>query len=374
VTVAAADLLELLEQLVAIDSVNPTLVPGGAGEAEVGRFVAGWLRERGVDVEVEELAPARTNVIGRVRGSGGGRSLMLNAHMDTVGLGGRDGGLTPRVDGARLYGRGAYDMKGSLAAIMLVAAAAGDLHLAGDLIVTAVADEEALSIGSERVAETVRVDAAIVAEPTGLRLAIAHKGFVWLEVETRGRAAHGSRYDLGVDAIAGMGPTLVALADLDRRLRAEGTEHPLLGGASVHASLIEGGQELSTYPERCAVKVERRTLPGETVDLVEEQVRELAPGASVKSFFAREPLETPRDSPVAVALSAQAREVLGSAPEVVGVPFWTDAALFAAAGIPTVVFGPGGEGAHEQVEWVDLDDLERLAEILLATAATFCVS
>ncbi len=373
-TVVAARLRELLEQLVAIDSVNPTLVPGGAGEAGIGRFVAGWLGEHGVDVEVDELAADRVNVIGRVHGSGGGRSLMLNAHMDTVALGGPDGGLVPRVEGTRLYGRGAYDMKGSLAAIMLVAATAVDLHLSGDLIVTAVADEEALSIGSERIAETVRADAAIVAEPTGLRLAIAHKGFVWLEVETRGHAAHGSRYDLGVDAIAGMGPALVALSDLDRRLRADGGGHPLLGGASVHASLIEGGRELSTYPERCVVKVERRTLPGETVDFVEEQLREVAPGATVRTLFAREPLETPRDSAVARALSAHAGEVLGSAPEVVGVPFWTDAALLAADGIPTVVFGPGGEGAHEHAEWVDLADVERTAEILLATAAELCAS
>src|SRR5207245_3218863 len=162
--------------------------------------------------------------------------------------------------------------------------------------------------------------------------------------------------------------------DLDRRLRAESGEHPLLGGASVHASLIEGGRELSTYPERCVVKVERRTLPGETVDLVEEQLREIAPGLAVTTFFTREPLETPCDSPIAETLGAHARHVLGHAPEVVGVPFWTDAALFAAAGIPTVVFGPGGEGAHESVEWVDLDDLERTAEILLATAAAFCAS
>ena len=186
-TVDSGRLRQLLERLVSIDSVNPTLVPGGAGEAEIGRFVGAWLDEHGVAVEIDELAPTRVNVIGRVRGSGGGRSLMLNAHLDTVALGGPDGALTPRVDGTRLYGRGAYDMKGSLAAIMLAAAAARDLHLSGDLIVTAVADEEALSIGAERIASSIQADAAIVAEPTELRLAIAHKGFVWLEVETHGR-------------------------------------------------------------------------------------------------------------------------------------------------------------------------------------------
>jgi acetylornithine deacetylase len=362
----------LLEQLVAIESVNPTLVPGGAGEAEVGRFVAAWLEEHGVETEYYELAPSRANVVGRVPGSGGGRSLMLNAHLDTVGLGGPDGALTPRVDGDRMYGRGAYDMKGSLAAIMLVAATATELHLSGDLIVTAVADEEALSIGSERIAETVTVDAAIVTEPTGLGVAVAHRGFVWLELETRGRAAHGSRYDLGIDAIARMGPPLVAIDELDKRLRERGEIHPLLGGASVHASLIEGGTELSTYPDRCVVRLERRTLPGETVAFVEKQLREAAPDATVTSTFAREPLETPPASPIVELLTRKAAEVLGDSPELIGVPFWTDAALFAAAGIPTVVFGPGGEGAHAEVEWVDLNDVELTFEILLATVTEFC--
>ena len=362
----------LLEQLVSIDSVNPTLVPGGAGEAEIGRFVAAWLEEHGVETDYHELAPQRANVVGRVAGSGGGRSLLLNAHLDTVGLGGRDGGLVPRIDGDRMYGRGAYDMKGSLAAIMLVAAAATELELSGELIVTAVADEEALSIGSERIAETVKADAAIVTEPTGLGVAVAHRGFVWLELETRGRAAHGSRYDLGIDAIARMGPPLVAIDELDRRLRESGEIHPLLGAASLHASLVEGGTELSTYPDRCLVKVERRTLPGETTAFVEEQLREAAPNATVRSTFVREPLETPPESEIVELLMRTAREALGDAPEVIGVPFWTDAALFAAAGIPTVVFGPGGDGAHADVEWVDLNDVERLVEILLATVTEFC--
>jgi acetylornithine deacetylase len=370
VRIDPAELRELVEQLVAIESVNPTLVTGGAGEAALGRFVTGWLEAHGVEVEVEDVEPGRTNVVGRVRGSGGGRALLLNGHLDTVGLGGADAGLAPRVEGYRLFGRGAYDMKGSIAAMLLAAAAARDLDLAGDLIVAAVADEEALSIGSERVAATVPADAAIVVEPTDLRLAIAHRGFVWLEVETHGRAEHGSRYDLGVDAIARMGAVLVGLAELDRRL--EGAPHPLLGRGSVHASLIEGGQELSTYPDRCVVKLERRTLPGETVAAAEAELRALAPDAEVRAFFAREPLETPDDAPIVRSLTARAGEVLGAPPALVGVPFWTDAALFAAAGVPTVVFGPGGAGAHADVEWVDLRDLERVARILLATAAEIC--
>ena len=366
------ELRDLLERLVAIDSVNPTLVPGGAGEAAIGRFVAGWLEDRGVEVEYDEPAPGRANVVGRVRGRGGGRSLLLNAHMDTVALGGADGALSPRVEGNRLYGRGAYDMKASLAAIMLAGAAARELDLAGDVIVTAVADEEAHSIGSERIVETVTADAAIVAEPTELRLAIAHKGFVWLELETQGRAAHGSRYDVGIDAIARMGTALVGLGELDERLRSDGREHPLLGGASLHASLIEGGQELSTYPARCVLKVERRTLPGQSAESVEAELRAVAGDATVQTTFVREPLETAPDAEIVGALAASAQQVLGEEPEVVGVPFWTDAALFSAAGIPTVVFGPAGDGAHSETEWVDVDSATATSSILVETARRFC--
>jgi len=362
----------LLERLVAIDSVNPTLVAGGAGELEIARVVAAWLEGRGVEVELDELAPGRANVVGRVRGTGGGRTLLLNAHLDTVGLGGPDGSLTPRVDGNRMYGRGTYDMKGSLAAIMSAAAAAQERGLSGDLVVAAVADEEAESIGAERVAGTISADAAIVAEPTDMKLAIAHRGFVWLELETRGRAAHGSRYDLGIDANALMGPALAGIGELDRRLAENGNAHPLLGRASIHAALVEGGTEPSTYAARCVAKLERRTLPGETVALVEEQAREIAGPATVKSLFSREPLETPPDAAIVDVLLRSASEVLGEAPEIVGVPFWTDAAVFSAAGIPSVVFGPGGAGAHEDAEWVDLVDVERTAAILLRVAEEFC--
>jgi acetylornithine deacetylase len=372
-SVEPADIRELLVQLVAIDSVNPTLVRGGAGEAEIARFVARWLERTGVATEYHDLGDGRANVIGRIPGSADGRTLLLNAHLDTVGVAGADAGLSPRVEENRVYGRGAFDMKGSLTVLMLVAAAVANRPVGGDLIVTAVADEEAHSIGTEAIAQTATADAAIVAEPTEMQVVVAHKGFVWLEVAIDGVAAHGSRHDLGVDAIARMGPVLVGLAELDERLRAEADPHPLLGGASVHASLIEGGQELSTYPARCAVKIERRTLPGETVREVEEQLADVAgDAATVKTLFAREPLATAPEEPIVTALREQATPILGRAPELVGVPFWTDAALLSAAGIPTVVFGPRGAGAHADVEWVDLDDLVRLAEILLATAHAFC--
>src|SRR5689334_22420098 len=238
-----SSLSELTAALVAIDSVNPALVPGGAGEHEFASFVACWCAEQGLDVEL--LGKERPSVVATKRGSGGGRSLLLNGHLDTVGVAGMEAPFDPRIEGDRLYGRGAYDMKGALAAILL--AASDVTGLRGDVIVTLVADEELASVGTEAVVEHVRADAAIVAEPSELRVAIAHRGFVGFELETEGIAAHGSRPDLGVDAIAKMGPILIALAELDERLQT-GPTHPLVGSASLHASLIDGGQELSSFP------------------------------------------------------------------------------------------------------------------------------
>ena len=234
----ASSVGELAAALVAIDSVNPALVPDGAGEREIASFVADWCLTEGLEVEI--LGDERPSVVAVKRGSGGGRSLLLNGHLDTVGVTGMGAPFEARIEGDRLYGRGAYDMKGALAAILL--AASDVTGLRGDVIVTLVADEELASIGTEAVVEHLRADAAIVVEPTDLRVAIAHRGFVGFELETEGVAAHGSRPDLGVDAIAKMGPLLVALAELDGQLQA-GSTHPLVGPASLHTSLITGGQE-----------------------------------------------------------------------------------------------------------------------------------
>jgi acetylornithine deacetylase len=370
-----SELVALLSELVAVDSVNPTLVRGGAGEGELARLVANWLDRAGLDVDVHEVAPGRPNVVAVARGTGSGRSLLLDAHVDTVGVEGMSEPFGARVEGGRLYGRGAYDTKAGLAAIMLAAADAGGRRLRGDVIVAAVADEEAASLGTQALVGRVRADAAIVAEPTELGLAVAHKGFVAAEIETRGRAAHGSRYDLGIDAIVRMGRVLVRLAELDESLRRDRPPHPLLGGGSVHASTVEGGRELSTYPDRCLLRLERRTIPGETPALVAEELNALLDGidGEARVLFHREPLETSPDEPIVRLVADEAARVLGCRPEPVGVPFWTDAALLSAAGIPTVVLGPGGEGAHAEVEWVDLADAERLVEILGAVAAAFCV-
>ncbi|HEX2088161.1 MAG TPA: M20/M25/M40 family metallo-hydrolase, partial [Solirubrobacteraceae bacterium] len=259
-------MIDLLSRLVAIDSVNPDLVPGGAGEGEIAAFVAGWARAEGLDAQMLEANPGRPSVVVRSRGAGR-RTLLLCAHMDTVGVEGMTSPHAPRVEGDRLHGRGAYDMKAGLAAALLAC------READGVVVAAVADEEHASLGVQEVLRSVRADAAIVTEPTELEVVVAHKGFVWSQVEVPGRAAHGSRPHLGVDAIVKTGPILTALGELDVAL-GERT-HPLLGRGSVHASLIEGGVEMSSYPPSCVVGLERRTLPGETQADVEAELAAL---------------------------------------------------------------------------------------------------
>jgi acetylornithine deacetylase len=365
---------------VAIESVNPDLVAGGAGESAIAAFVAAWLQGHGLEVEIVEPVPGRPSVVGVLRGAGGGRSLMLNAHLDTVGPGGMLHPFDPVVDSGRLYGRGAYDMKGSLAAIMVAAKEAGLLGLKGDLIVTAVADEEVASFGTSAVLERFRADAAIVTEPTELRLCIAHKGFVWLEVESRGTAAHGSRSDLGVDAIGHMGRILTGVTELDERLHL-GAAHPLLGTGSIHSSVIEGGQEWSTYPDRCVVKLERRTVPGENgasalseIEGVIERAMQEDPHlrASVRVVLERLPSEVQPDSAVAAAVAMSAQEATGSRHDPIGVAYWMDMSLLNEAGIPAVAFGPSGAGEHADVEWVDVVSLQHCVETYLKSAAFIC--
>jgi acetylornithine deacetylase len=305
---------------------------------------------------------------------------MLNAHMDTVGVVGVTDPFTARLEGNRLYGRGAHDMKGSLAACMLATAEAARRGLRGDVVLTAVSDEEFASVGTAAVAASIRADAAIVTEPTEMQLAIAHRGFVCFEIETIGRAAHGSRPHLGIDAIAKMGRVLVEIEGLDRQLRAHPT-HARLGSGSVHASLIEGGQEYSSYPARCLLQAERRTIPGETAELAEREIRDILSvsgredpefSGEVRVIASREPFEVAEDAELVEIVRRSGASVTGVEPDVVGVSFWADSALLAAAGIPTVLFGPRGEGAHAEVEWVDIGDLERCVEIYPAVAAEVC--
>lgn len=370
----------LLNDLVSINSINPDLVPGAAGEGEIARFVAAWLEQAGLEIELDEFVPGRPNVVGIARGSGGGRTLLLNGHMDTVGVAGMSNPHKPYIENGRMYGRGAFDMKCGVAACMGAIAAAKKERLRGDVIFTAVVDEEYAGLGTLGIAKRYRADGAVIAEPTGLELIPAHKGFVWLEIETQGVAAHGSLPAVGVDAIAKMGRVLTELERLDLELRAR-PPHPRLGTGSLHASLIQGGQELSSYPERCVVSVERRTVPGETPQAVEREIQEIlgllartdpAFHAVVRRGIDRTPMETDEEDAIVETVRGAAARVLGHAPQFSGVAYWTDAATLSAAGIPTILFGPTGDGAHAVEEWVELESVERCAAIYLETARRFC--
>jgi acetylornithine deacetylase len=284
-----------------------------------------------------------------------------------VGAMGMSEPFEARLDGDRLHGRGAYDMKAGLAAALLACQAASELGLAGDVVVAAVADEEHASLGIQEVLETLTADAAIVTEPTHGEVIIAHKGFVWSEITFRGRAVHGSLADEGIDTIAAAGPALVRLRALDTTLGV--IAHPLLGRGSIHASLISGGSELSSYPGDCVLSLERRTLPGETAEAIEAEINGLCvgSGAGVRTLLVREPFAIDPQAEIVRLVS----EAAGGA-KLAGAPYWTDAAFIAAAGIPTVLYGPTGDGAHADEEWVSISDAERVANTLVAVAKAFC--
>src|SRR2546422_2028014 len=375
-------LTNAVADLVAIESINPALVPGGSGELKIARYVAEFLKNAGIAAEVVEAAPGRFNAVGVLRGRGGGPRLMFNGHLDTVGVEGLEGPLSARVGGGRLYGRGAEDMKGGLAAALVaVEALAQEDPLEGDVIVAAVADEEYESAGARALLRSgVSADAAVVMEPTGLEVVTAHKGFAWAQVKTQGRAAHGSRPEEGRDAIAFMGRGLGEIERLQAKLSAA-PGHPPLGRGSGHASLISGGQEWSSYPSECRLSLERRLLPREDAATFDRELSEALARLSSEDpefrahytlGYSALALETEQDSAIARTVYDCARRIAGVKAKFGGQSFWTDAALLSAAGIPSVLFGPGGSGLHSPVEYVRLDDVALCAQTLVACARAFC--
>jgi acetylornithine deacetylase len=375
----------LTRALVRIDSANPSLVPGAPGEGVIAQFLARVLQSWGLTVELHEAAPGRPNVVARIGIGGRGHSLMFNGHLDVVGV---DGMIHPPFDAqerdGRLFGRGSSDMKAGVAAMCAAAArAAADGALQGEIIVTAVVDEEFESLGTRMlVARGVRADAAIVTEPTKLAIMPAHKGFVWLDVLLQGRAAHGSRWDIGVDAIRHAGLLLAELDRIDSEVL-PARRHPLLGRPSVHASLIEGGSGMSTYPERCLLRLERRTIPGERVeDVVAEleaacaRVRARRPtfAADVGVGVTQSPSDVETNAPIVRALDAALRAA-GETVRIEGMSAWTDAAILNNAGIPAVCFGPGDITlAHAAEEYVIIDEIERATTVLTGLARQWCGS
>jgi acetylornithine deacetylase len=374
---ALGDGVALLRDLVRTDSRNPSLVPGAPGEGGVARVLADTLQRWGFEVRLQPVADGRPNVLAVLRGQSSSRSLMFNGHLDVVGV---EGMTHPPFDadvrGGRLYGRGASDMKGGVAA-MCAAAARMKGSLRGDISIAAVVDEEWQSLGtSALIASGIRPTAAIVTEPTRLAIMPAHKGFVWLQVTVHGRAAHGSRWDIGVDAIRHAGLLLAELDRIDTEqlpLR----QHALLGRASLHASTIEGGLGLSTYPDRCVVRIERRTIPGESLDAARDEVQAASERirarrpelrTDVEVLFAQPPSDVPLDAPICTALThALRKHGLPTTP--IGMSAWTDAALLNDAGIPAICFGPGDMGlAHAAEEYIPVAEVEQATEVLTTLA------
>lgn len=375
-------LVTTLRDVVRINSVNPDLAPGAPGESPIAAYLDALFRRMGLEVSIHEATPGRPSVVAHLRGRGGGRSLMLNAHIDTVDIEGMADPFSGEVRDGRLYGRGSYDMKGGLAAIVAALQALIDTaeRPRGDIVVAAVADEEFASLGTQEVLRHCRTDGAIVTEPTALDVCLAHKGFLWFEVEVQGRAAHGSRFDLGVDAVMHAGRILQRLDVLERDLR-RGRCHPLVGPASLHAATIRGGSGLSTYAASCVLHVERRTIPGETAVEAERQMRDVLAAATLEDarcrvelrvLLERPPFEVAPDSTLVRTVTRAVAHVRGEAPRHVGQTPWMDSALLASAGIETLVIGGDGSGAHAAEEWAELASLGHLARILALSAAEYC--
>ena len=370
--------IQLLKDLIGVDSVNPSLVAGAAGEEHIARVLTVAMQGGiGLPVRTQIVAPRRPNVVGELEGKAPGRTLMFCGHIDTVGVAGMAEPFSGDERDGRIYGRGSQDMKGGVAAMVdaaRVIVESGGLA-AGKLIIACVVDEEHASIGADALVTKWRADAAVVTEPTDLQVAIAHKGFEWVEIETEGRAAHGSRPREGRDAIRMMGRVLNGLDGIDRSLQSKAA-HKLLGTASLHASLIEGGRELSSYPDRCHLQMERRTIPGEApgagareVDELLARLRSEDPDfkAVGKGLFARSPYEIPggHDLPQAML------RALPSA-RAIGMSFWTDAAILGDAGIPSILFGPTGGGLHSIDEWVNAQSVLTCRDALVTLARDWC--
>jgi len=376
--------MNMLNDLIATNSVNPD-VGGGPGESALADLLFKRLGDiRGLEVQRQSVAVDRSNVVATLKGTGGGRSLMLNGHMDTVGVDGMNiQPFQPALRDGFVHGRGACDMKGAIAAMIgAVKTLAGSKErLRGDLILSFVVDEEHLSIGITKLVEEFRADAAIVGEPTNLRIATAHKGFVWIEIETKGKAAHGSVPEKGIDAIVHGARIVNQLSEVQQKLKTR--EHPLLGPAKIHTSTVQGGTHWSIVPDRCVLRLERRTLPGEPTKLVMQEIEQLLSSikrqdpsfnGEAKVIFERPPLETPTSEPVVQTLQQTVGE-RDADMSVVGVPYWTDGAVLSRSGsIPTCLFGPGDISvAHSPDEYVNANDVVRAADIYVDVARRFCM-
>ena len=369
----------VLAEMVRIDSTNPGLA-GGPGEGVFAADLAARMERLGMEIDLWDVLPGRPNVVGRLRGRGGGRSLMLLGHLDVVGPWG-PGAFEPQVRDGRMYGRGAADMKcGFAAALATVESLVGSgARLAGDLLVAGVIDEEWESAGAAALTPRWRADASVLVECTDLDVVSEHGGFAWYEVESRGVEAAGVDPEHGVDGIALLAPVLAGIAALDTRLASRPPAG--YGRGSIHASTISGGDQLPVYPARCVLGVERCLIAGETVAQAQAEMESILVAAraanvrfdgELRTIVAREPLAQSADEPVVAAVVAAAAGELGRTPTVRGDIAWGDSGLLVEAGIPCVTFGPIGHGEHTADEWVDLASVAATSAVLEAAARDFC--
>ncbi|HET9635592.1 MAG TPA: ArgE/DapE family deacylase [Gemmatimonadaceae bacterium] len=380
--VPRGDAVALARTLIKIDSRNPTLVPDAPGERACAQALASVLDDWGFEVELQEELPDRPNVIAR-KGPRDAPALMLNGHLDVVGVEAMTHDpFAADIRDNRIYGRGSADMKGGVSAMCAAAVSGLATSSSRQIIITAVADEEYESLGMRALIDSgVRAEAAIITEPTRLSICPAHRGFVWMDVTFRGRAAHGSRYDIGVDAITHAGLVLAELEKLERT-REHGKHHSLLGRGSLHASVIRGGVGMSTYPEECVLSIERRTLPGETADTAMKEIdaacaavraRDPRLDASITQTTSQLPSDVSTEAPIVRRLQ-RALEREGVPVSIEGMSAWTDAALLNAAGIPTICFGPGDIGlAHAAEEFVPISEIETATRVLSRLVREWCI-
>jgi acetylornithine deacetylase len=383
--ISKEETLALLSAMISINSENPMLVPRQKAKMKSPLFTGKYMQEMGLVVEYQDLGNNRMNTIGIWKGKGGGKSIMLNGHLDTVGVEGMTiDPLDPVLKDGKVFGRGSQDMKGGVAAMVMAVKTLIDagVRLKGDVMITCVADEEYGSIGTEAIVKKYSADGGIVTEPTDEEITIAHKGFVWSKIKVEGKAAHGSRHEDGIDAIIKMGKVLAQLDKLENEILSQ-RQHPLLGRGSVHASLIRGGTELSVYPAFCELELERRILPGETLETSRQEISDIMAKLTsadsdfrgrFETWFERVPLEVDPEEAIVKSISRSFEKINQKSPQYQGISFWTDAAILADAGIPTVIFGPKGKGLHSAEEYVELDSVVNTAAIIAQTIVDFCGS
>ena len=361
--------IETLRSLIAINSVNSSY-ECGPGEREIATWVRQFFEHRGIVVWEQEVFPDRPNVIARLPGRDSSRRVILEAHMDTVSVQGMSiAPFEPRVEDGKVFGRGSCDTKAGLAAMMHAVASLHDEGITPpcEVWLAAVVDEEFSYRGVVKLCEDLAGDAALVAEPTGLRAIIAGKGVLRWRIVVRGKAAHSSKPQLGVNAISHAARIVLAIEEDHARLAAKA--HPLLGPATVNVGIIRGGVQVNFVPDTCAIEIDRRLLPGESGPAVLARYQSLLDelkaqhptldAAMEPPMILDEALETAADSAPAQLANAVLSE-MGFDATLGGVPFGSDASKLSRAGIPSLIIGPGSiDQAHAAVEFVEIAEVER---------------